>query len=1119
MALISLSFKKIYKPTNNNLRTSSNTSRAHQDNSPQIHRNTGYESQRSGNVAGARETVGSSMVQKSGIQCYNCKEYGHVARECQKPKRAKDAAYHQEKMLLSHYMYMAKLQQVSPDVVDFGPIFDKEPEQKIDQNEEDADLAKERELLASLIAKLKCEIDESKNRNTFLETSNKKKVDTSKASDASSVDTESSRTESKEQDTSSRSGNDAHDDVADIRPINDEELIAEVQMTAEIDVFAIGQQHTKQPKFNNEGKEFFASEGVTSLDYVDLLWQEEFKDYTGCEPEPYKSELLKYLDILDKFIDKRVLKYDELRMKECEVRTIKETEKPLNVAIPHEYKIEKSFKLQEKDVQINPVQAVDAKLVVMESCGIKIIARRPCRNTANKSNPPNEKADEVTRQLNIALPNLLTQLVQDLRGNQANQREVTPHCSIKTFRASGAKGLAPKIKAHVTSYKPVIIQGAVSMANHLTTDGIKDGIFKKKENAGNKRRSNDQNRNRGRDARNKRQRTGRNFALNALEQGQGAANERPRPTCFECGDPNHFRSNFLRMNRATTSGRNHPNPVLAIKGNTNQGNNMNQAQGRAFGLGVVKAPQDSNIMMGTFSLNDHFATVLFDFGADYIFISTNFFPLINMKPNVLNLGMDWLSNLRAKIVCFEKIVQILLSNGDIFEVHREHPEGNLKQLKTIKVNESKLEDIPVVHEFPGVFSEDLSGLPPSRKVEFRIDLILGAMLGAPVLFVKKNDGSFRMCIDYRELNKLTIKNRYPLPRIKDLFNQLQWSWYFSKIDLRLGYHELREHEEDIPKTAFRTRNGHFEFTIMPFGLTNAPAVFVDLMNHMCRSYLDKFAIVFIDDILIYSKSKEEHEVHLKLILELLKKEKLFGKFLKCEFWLQVVHFLSHTLKDMLCDAHILALPKGTYDFVVYCDASNQGFDCVLMQRNKKALGIRLDLSTAYHPENDGQKVGESKLFGPEIIQKTTDKIVQIKERLKAVRDRQKSYADNRQKPLEFNVGDKVLLKVSPRKGVVHFDKRSKLLPRYVGLFKIVKRVGPVAYRLHLPQELLGVHDTFYVSNFKKCMADVNFHLLLKEVKINDKLYFVKEPMEIIDREVKKLKRSRIPIVKVRWNSR
>ncbi|GJZ29616.1 putative reverse transcriptase domain-containing protein [Tanacetum coccineum] len=167
--------------------------------------------------------------------------------------------------------------------------------------------------------------------------------------------------------------------------------------------------------------------------------------------------------------------------------------------------------------------------------------------------------------------------------------------------------------------------------------------------------------------------------------------------------------------------------------------------------------------------------------------------------------------------------------------------------------------------------------------------------GAPMLFVKKKDGSFRMCIDYRELNKLTIKNRYPLPRIDDLFDQLQGSGYFSKIDLRSGYHQLRVREEDIPKTAFRTRYGHFEFTIMPFGLTNAPVVFIHFMNRVCKPYLDKFVIVFIDDILIYSKSKGEHEDHLRLILELLEKEKLFGKFSKCEFWLQAVHFLRHVV--------------------------------------------------------------------------------------------------------------------------------------------------------------------------------------------------------------------------------
>ncbi|GJY20730.1 putative reverse transcriptase domain-containing protein [Tanacetum coccineum] len=215
--------------------------------------------------------------------------------------------------------------------------------------------------------------------------------------------------------------------------------------------------------------------------------------------------------------------------------------------------------------------------------------------------------------------------------------------------------------------------------------------------------------------------------------------------------------------------------------------------------------------------------------------------------------------------------------------------------------EKRLEDVPVIRDFPEVFPDDLPGLPPPRQVEFKIELVPGAApvarapyrlapsemkelanqlqelsekgfirpssspWGAPVLFVKKKDGSFRMCIDYRELNKLTVKNRYPLPRIDDLFDQLQGSSVYSKIDLRSGYHQLRIREEDIPITAFRTRYGHYEFQVMPFGLTNAPAVFMDLMNRVCKPYLDKFVIVFIDDILIYSKNKEEHEKHLKII--------------------------------------------------------------------------------------------------------------------------------------------------------------------------------------------------------------------------------------------------------------
>ncbi|KAM0035347.1 putative nucleotidyltransferase, Ribonuclease H [Helianthus debilis subsp. tardiflorus] len=169
--------------------------------------------------------------------------------------------------------------------------------------------------------------------------------------------------------------------------------------------------------------------------------------------------------------------------------------------------------------------------------------------------------------------------------------------------------------------------------------------------------------------------------------------------------------------------------------------------------------------------------------------------------------------------------------------------------------------------------------------------------GVPVLFVKKKDDSFRMCIDYRELNKLTVKNHYPLPRIDDLFDQLQGATCFSKIDLRSGYHQLHVLEEDILKTAFRTRYGHYEFVVMPFGLTNAPAVFMDLMNRVCKPYLDRFVIVFIDDILIYSKTRIDHECHLRLILELLRGEKLYAKFSKCEFWIKEVQFLGHVVRE------------------------------------------------------------------------------------------------------------------------------------------------------------------------------------------------------------------------------
>ncbi|GKB45279.1 putative reverse transcriptase domain-containing protein [Tanacetum coccineum] len=307
------------------------------------------------------------------------------------------------------------------------------------------------------------------------------------------------------------------------------------------------------------------------------------------------------------------------------------------------------------------------------------------------------------------------------------------------------------------------------------------------------------------------------------------------------------------------------------------------------------------------------------------------------------IGMDWLSKYHARIICDEKVIHIPI-NGETLIIRGDQSKTRLSLISCIKTkryisrgcqvfviqvmekksDEKRLEDIPVVREFPEVFPEDLPGLPPVRQVEFQIDLIPGTTpvarapyrlapskmqelsnqlqelsdrgfirpstspWGAPVLFVKKKDGSFRMCIDYWELNKLTVKNRYPLPRIDDLFDQLQGLSVYSKIDLRSGYHQLRVRDEDIPKTTFRTRYGHYEFQVMPFGLTNAPAVFMDLMNRKNKKYI-------------------------------------WGEDQESAFQL---------LKQKLCEAPILALPEGNDDFVVYCDASHQGLGAVLMQREK-----------------------------------------------------------------------------------------------------------------------------------------------------------------------------------------
>ncbi|GJR18333.1 reverse transcriptase domain-containing protein [Tanacetum coccineum] len=1217
------------------------------------------------------------------------------------------------------------------------------------------------------------------------------------------------------------------------------------------------------------------------------------------------------------------------------------------------------------------------------------------------------------------------------------------------------KGFPERIKGNITSSRPFSLHDAVNMARELVEQSVQGKAFRSGD--GGKRKWDDNCRNN----------QGNN---NRNQNNQQPTNKRHETTKVYAAAPvgptdykGYTGVESVVMKKRTAGlewsmvGHKKWNVGDAVardtRNNCPKAGNVqnNRARGRA-----ENAAQDLKVVAGTFLLNDHFASVLFDSGAERSFVSSDYTPFIDITPVALGssyeveladgkivstntvlrgctlellnhvfkidllptrlgsfdviVGMDWLAHHHASIICDERIVRIPLPDGHVLDVYGERPDVYPKSLLCVKAGEKRLDDIHVVREFPEVFPDDLSGLPPIREVEFRIDLIPGALpvakapyrlapsemnelsnqleelqekgfirpssspWGAPVLFVKKKDGAMRMCIDYRELNKLTIKNRYPLPRIDDLFDQLQGACCFSKIDLRSGYHQLRVHEDDIPKTAFRTRYGHFEFTVMPFGLTNAPAIFMDLMNRVCKPYLDKFVIVFIDDILIYSKSEKDHEHHLRTILDLLKKEKLYAKFSKCEFWLKEVQFLGHVvnqegihvdpskievvknwkapespteirsflglagyyrrfienfskiakpltlltqknkayvwgedqekafqiLKEKLCNAPVLALPDGPNDFVVYCDASHQGFGCVLMQRGKviayasrqlkiheknytthdlelgavvfalkiwrhylygtksviytdhqslqyifdqkdlnmrqrrwlellsdyeceikyhpgkanvvadalsrkerlkprrvramsitiqsnlktriseaqreaakdlkspterlhgldaqfeskedgaihfvgriwvpsiggmrkvimdeahasrysvhpgadkmyydlrdvywwpgmrrdiaeyvnkcltclkvkaehqkpsgllqqpeipewkwekitmdlviklprsssgydaiwvivdrltksayflpiredykteklariyineivtkhgvpvsiifdrdgrftshfwqvlqKALGTQVFMSTAYHPETDGQsertiqtledmlracvmdfggswdthlplvefsynnsyhksikcspfealygrkcrspviwnEVGESQLIGPELVQETTEKIVQIRERLKTARSRQKCYADRRRKPLEFQVGDRVLLRVSPWKGVVRFGKRGKLAPRFVGPFEIVERIGPVAYRLRLPQELSCIHDVFHVSNLKKCLAESDIQIPLEEIRVNDKVYFIEEPVEIVDRQIKKLKRSWIPIVKVRWDSR